>query len=911
LQDGFYHLFAEPDESLSRAKILGDILDIELTPELCHSQIICVNCNMQCLEYHSLVQRMEAIRTKLTMTYNQTVMKLTGLTEKDLKEGLVAVEDGGNMENDLQTFNKDFLSMEDMFGDMEALNPDDIHLNSSSEQLDSELPKLGIEWETITESNEGSMPSISLIRPTAVLGEETPHPVGHVKEELFTTPSEESEQLQPIDSALMEENAPEASLVGKLEQATSKLLPIDTDDTQTVGQELSEDETLHRFMLESNETIVEVAGEDGTSIYCVYNDVIETLSDTEEQSETVTKALESANAGSLLEYDDVIVDSASQISAHEAYEIGESTSSPSLMLENANVARSRSPSPSQLEEPLQPEDTPADWRLLRFEPIERGFGCRCVPMKTISSASSIQIGIIITYIGIDLYSSFRQMFYVKVGTDYYCTVCSTDDPVKADCLKSMAHHLAEEHGQQTHLCELCDVIFFQKQSYVAHLAEHSASDDQEMEAGVPLSCNVCSETFTSKRALELHRKMHPRTSHVTNKIWSCEVCNKKYTSKAFYEVHMNKHAGLRPYKCDLCAKDFSSKYALAVHQKTHNERPRTFVCNECGNSFYSRHNLVQHERTHRAVREYECAVCRKKFFTQHNLNVHMVIHSADKAFACRECGKKFARKAELLDHERIHTGEKPFACDMCDASFAQRSNLHSHRRMTHLNDKRFKCDRCDAAFKRRRLLTYHIRAMHTGERPYKCDPHLNDKRFKCDRCDAAFKRRRLLTYHIRAMHTGERPYKCDLCHATFVYPEHFQKHKRIHTGIKPYACEVCHRTFTSQDNRNAASQDNRNAHRYVHSDKKPFECVTCGAGFMRKSHLYTHMQEVGHLSDTIVVNQPRISANRTLEFETDTYVTDGTGEGEQGQEMEGSDEENVQLTYICDDDNVDGELEAD
>uniref|UniRef100_A0A182JT74 C2H2-type domain-containing protein n=1 Tax=Anopheles christyi TaxID=43041 RepID=A0A182JT74_9DIPT len=195
------------------------------------------------------------------------------------------------------------------------------------------------------------------------------------------------------------------------------------------------------------------------------------------------------------------------------------------------------------------------------------------------------------------------------------------------------------------------------------------------------------------------------------------MCDKKYTSKAFYEVHMNKHAGLRPYKCDLCAKDFSSKYALAVHQKTHNDRPRTFVCNECGNSFYSRHNLVQHERTHRAVREYECHVCRKKFFTQHNLNVHMVIHSADKAFACRECGKKFARKAELVDHERIHTG-----------------------------------------------------------------------------------------------------------------------------------------------------------------------------------------------NDTIVVNQPRISANRTLEFETDTYVTDGTGEGEPSQEIEGSDEENVQIAYICGEDNVDGVL---
>lgn len=57
------------------------------------------------------------------------------------------------------------------------------------------------------------------------------------------------------------------------------------------------------------------------------------------------------------------------------------------------------------------------------------------------------------------------------------------------------------------------------------------------------------------------------------------------------------------------------------------------------------------------------------------------------------------------------------------------------------------------------------------------------------------------------------------------------------------------------------SRDNRNAHRFVHSDKKPYECLVCGMGFMRKPLLYNHMNQAGHQNDTIVVNQPRLTTD--------------------------------------------------
>ncbi|XP_015175419.1 PREDICTED: zinc finger protein 2 homolog [Polistes dominula] len=395
----------------------------------------------------------------------------------------------------------------------------------------------------------------------------------------------------------------------------------------------------------------------------------------------------------------------------------------------------------------------------------------------------------------------QEQIVMREGAFYVCLICfGQQEKVIADS-KTIIKHMKEIHETRLYICDVCGDDFRKRNQLSLHLDEHVATEEGDFQ------CEVCNRIFNNLRLFRIHKRIH----YPQVKSWPCDTCGKRYSSRNLLEEHINTHTGIRPHICEICGKDFASKYTYKAHIKTHEVRPRPYGCSQCNKTFLSQQNLNQHERTHNGVKDHVCHQCGKAFGSPHNLEVHNVVHTGYKPYICRICGKAFARKAEIRDHERTHTGEKPYQCEFCGATFSQRSNLQSHKRAT----------------------------------------HYNDKRYKCSECDKGFKRRRLLDYHIKAAHTGERPYKCNICSATFVYPEHFKKHMRIHTGEKPYLCEVCGKAFNSRDN--------RNAHRFIHSDKKPYECLHCGAGFMRKPLLYTHMQTQGHLNDTIVVNQPRLT----------------------------------------------------
>ncbi|XP_059622579.1 zinc finger protein ZFP2-like [Phlebotomus argentipes] len=418
--------------------------------------------------------------------------------------------------------------------------------------------------------------------------------------------------------------------------------------------------------------------------------------------------------------------------------------------------------------------------------------------------------------------------YTRKHNVFHCNLCP-DERVISDPTE-LTLHMKIEHNEKLYLCDICGKDCGRRMYLMRHLESHS---NAKLGEDATLMCG----SDESEGAADEDQGQRRQGQAAAGKAWLCTLCDKPYGSKNLLEEHMNMHTGDRPYKCAECPKDFASKYTLAAHERIHTARPRPYSCLVCGKKFLTGQNLAHHEKTHLGVKEYKCDVCGKAFGSSHNLRVHKIVHSGNKPFLCRTCGKSFARRAEVRDHERIHTGEKPFQCDICSMCFAQRSNLQSHKRAT----------------------------------------HLNEKRYKCDMCDKNFKRRRLLDYHIQAVHTGERPFKCTVCPSSFVYPEHYKKHLLIHSNEKKYTCEVCGKGFNNQDN--------RNTHRFVHSDKKPFECVQCGQGFMRKPLLFAHMKSESHLSDTIIVNQPRL--------------LESGGKASGGQDADGDQEAQVEsTTYI-------------
>merc|ERR1712083_385278 len=81
----------------------------------------------------------------------------------------------------------------------------------------------------------------------------------------------------------------------------------------------------------------------------------------------------------------------------------------------------------------------------------------------------------------------------------------------------------------------------------------------------PISCPLCSKTFTLWSHYETHKKCHQK---LKQRQYPCQSCGKIFTSASNRNMHQRIHKGVRPFQCAPCGVFFRQKAHLQKHQKT-------------------------------------------------------------------------------------------------------------------------------------------------------------------------------------------------------------------------------------------------------------------------------------------------------------------------------------------------------
>ncbi|XP_036452701.1 zinc finger protein 470-like isoform X2 [Colossoma macropomum] len=146
-------------------------------------------------------------------------------------------------------------------------------------------------------------------------------------------------------------------------------------------------------------------------------------------------------------------------------------------------------------------------------------------------------------------------------------------------------HYRRLHGDYTHICKYCMMVFNTKMSKLEHEQTHSKDE-------LTYNCPDCPEKFKDFISRNQHLK-----SHRGRKKYVCHTCNRTFVSLQRYERHMRIHSGEKPYKCGVCERSFNQAGHLKSHMRLHTgEKP--FMCEQCGECFNHNVSLRNHLQRH-------------------------------------------------------------------------------------------------------------------------------------------------------------------------------------------------------------------------------------------------------------------------------------------------------------------------
>ncbi|XP_059893400.1 zinc finger protein 420-like [Gadus macrocephalus] len=348
-----------------------------------------------------------------------------------------------------------------------------------------------------------------------------------------------------------------------------------------------------------------------------------------------------------------------------------------------------------------------------------------------------------------------------------------------------------------------------------------------------LTCPRCDTLFNSMGSLRIHFKricveqllIEPGEDRVGHGLFKCDECVKSYRYKLSLDGHKRTHNQLY---CEVCRRVLRDAETLARHKVSHTP----FQCTLCEKDFGFFKQLSRHyENTHKLSKPYKCNHCPKAFSKLRFFIRHEWKHTGQLPFQCSQCAMKFKQDADLVGHLRVHTNEKPYLCADCGKTFSRNSNLRRHVKFRHSESREmrhFTCTQCSKSFKEKGSLQKHEQLKHQNHK---------NARHPCNYCGKMFSQSGMARHKM--IHTGEKPLKCHIpdCNQRFRSPSEVKNHVlRHHTADRPFECNTCGKGFIRVSI--------LNEHMKIHSGEKKHVCLVCGKAFQKAYSMARHIQLV-------------------------------------------------------------------
>ena len=206
----------------------------------------------------------------------------------------------------------------------------------------------------------------------------------------------------------------------------------------------------------------------------------------------------------------------------------------------------------------------------------------------------------------------KNSFYcdVKVG-DTRCTYYSaTKSNLRAH--KKRVHEKTLPNPPEL-VCGSCDYRTNRKFNLDTHSEKCKISD----RSPINHSCNLCNKTFSTKKHLTRHKKLHDRTNNAKPiSDVSCVVCKKTFVNTWNLNRHTKKDHGLTEIgnvvKNSVGMAVFTTEALVKekVSKPTHEKQP--LQCDQCDYKSLKRNNLTRHMTKHDGIKKPETRERKKK-----------------------------------------------------------------------------------------------------------------------------------------------------------------------------------------------------------------------------------------------------------------------------------------------------------